>query len=471
MKPPSLLRELAFDLMIAHLAAVVVIVVLVMQVLSSTVSALESRDMREMAADVLHGLSAAPDGGVELVLPPATRARFSPSYGRYIYAVLDGHDRILCSSAGLTAPPGPDDPTFQSHLGTAALFGVTRRGTVGGRPVLVQVAEDMNHRDVLMDEVAGAVLSRIVWSVVPIYFILVTMAVLRTRRRLRPLIRVSEAAAHIGPQATGFRLPEINVPLEIRPLVVAVNTGLARLDHAFGAQREFIEDAAHELRTPLTVLRTRVEATLDPALGAPLLDDIAIISRTVTQLLRIAELEGIGAATHSTFDLAQLTRAIASYLAPVGRAKGRTIAVDGPDSLPVDGNAEVLGQAINNLVENALAHSPEGSTVEITFSALPCPAIRVRDHGPGVPAAERELVFQRFWRRDRRRGTGAGLGLSIVRRAVELHGGRVSVSDAEGGGALFTISLPRGIPADGTPASPAAAGGPPSPRPTRAPSA
>lgn len=456
MKPPSLLRELAFDLMVAHLAAVVVIVVLVMQTLGSTVSALESRDMREMAADVLAGLTPAPDGSVGLALSPSTQARFSPSYGRYVYAVLDDRGRILCSSAGLTAPPGPGDAaTFQSHPGAAALFGVTLRGAVAGRPVLVQVAEDMNHRDVLMDEVADAVLARVVWSVVPIYVVLVTMAVLRTRRRLRPLIRVSEAAAHIGPRATGFRLPEINVPQEVRPLVAAVNTGLARLEHAFAAQREFIEDAAHELRTPLTVLRTRVEATLDPAAGAPLLDDIAIMSRTVTQLLRIAELEGIGAATHSTFDLAQLTRAIATYLAPVGRAKGRTVTVNGPDSLPVDGNAEVLGQAVNNLVENALAHSPEGAAVEVTLASLPCPTIRVRDHGPGIPPAERELVFQRFWRRERRRGTGAGLGLSIVRRAVELHGGRVAVGDAEGGGAQFTITLPQ-TAADAPPPAPAA---------------
>ncbi len=456
MTPPSLLRALAADLMLAHLAAVVVIVALVVQVLDSTVAALESRDMREMGEDVADSLSVAGDGRLELRLPAPTAARFSASYGRYIYAVLDSDGRMLMSSTALAEPPAPlrpgmpDVATFQSRHGPVWLFGVTLRGEAGGRPVWIEVAENMNHRDVLMDEVGNTVLLRVIWGVVLIYLVLVPVAVMRTRRRLRPLLQVSEEASRIGPGATGIRLPDANVPVEIRPLVAAVNTGLARLDHAFAAQREFLEDAAHELRTPLTVLRARVEATVDPAIRPQLIDDITIISRTVTQLLRVAELEGLGAATHTTVDLAALTRAIATYLAPVGQAQGRPIVVRGPDSLPVSGNAEILGQAINNLVENALAHTPAQTAVEITLAADPCPSIAVRDHGPGVPAGQRDLVFQRFWRHERRRGTGAGLGLSIVRRAAELHGGEVGVGDAEGGGAVFTITLPAPGGADGS---------------------
>jgi signal transduction histidine kinase len=461
-KVPSLLRELAADLMAAHLVAVVVIVMLVVQVLGATVSALESRDMREVAAEVVDSLSVDGNHGLQLHLSPQTAARFSPSYGRYIYAVLDADGRVLISSSGQTeAPAGldpatSDDISFQSRHGSVWLFGVTLKGTVGSRPVWVQVAENMNHRDVLMDEVGDAVLFRVVWGVVPVYVVLVAIAMLRMKRRLRPLLLVSAEAARIGPAATATRLPEGNVPVEIRPLVTAVNTGLARLDHAFAAQREFLEDAAHELRTPLTVLRARVESLVDPAVRPALLDDIAIISRTVTQLLRVAELEGIGAGTRETVDLAALARAIAGYLTPMAAAAGKRIVVHGPDSLPYPGNSEALGQAINNLVENALFHAPADSEVDIVLSAAPSPTITVRDHGPGVPANERDLIFQRFWRRDRRRGTGAGLGLSIVGRAVELHGGHVAVGDAEGGGAVFTITLPV---AEGTAANDGSAAG------------
>ena len=448
MKGPSLLRELASDLMVAHLLAILVIVMLVVQVMGSTVSALESRDMREVAADVVDGLSADRNGGLHLHLPARTAARFSPSYGRYIYAVLDSGGRVLISSTGATEPPagidpaGPDVVAFQSRRGSEWLFGVTLRGKVGNRPLWVQVAENMNHRDVLMDEVGDDVLFRVIWGVVPVYVILVVVALMRMKRRLRPLLLVSDEASRIGPAATGTRLPERNVPREIQPLVAAVNTGLARLEHAFAAQREFLEDAAHELRTPLTVLRARIESKVAPAVQPLLLDDVTTISRTVTQLLRVAELEGLGADIREIVDIAALSRAIAAYLTPLGQAGGRLISVRGPECLPVLGNAEILGQAINNLVENALAHTPEGTSVEIALAASPSPTIAVRDHGPGVPATERDLVFRRFWRRERRRGTGAGLGLSIVRRSVELHGGQVTVTDAEGGGALFVITLP-----------------------------
>jgi signal transduction histidine kinase len=101
----------------------------------------------------------------------------------------------------------------------------------------------------------------------------------------------------------------------------------------------------------------------------------------------------------------------------------------------------VLGQAVRNLVENALAHTPSGSTVEIEVTAEP--AIYVRDQGPGVAEAERELIFRRFWRRDRRRSGSSGLGLSIVSRIAEAHGGSVSVTNQPTGGAAFVLRFDR----------------------------
>jgi signal transduction histidine kinase len=103
----------------------------------------------------------------------------------------------------------------------------------------------------------------------------------------------------------------------------------------------------------------------------------------------------------------------------------------------IRGNADVLGQAVRNLVENALAHTPGGSTVEIEVTSEP--AIYVRDEGPGVAEGERELIFRRFWRRDRRRSGSSGLGLSIVSRIAEAHRGSVSVTNRPGGGAAFVL--------------------------------
>jgi signal transduction histidine kinase len=105
----------------------------------------------------------------------------------------------------------------------------------------------------------------------------------------------------------------------------------------------------------------------------------------------------------------------------------------------VRGNAEALRQAVRNLVENALQHTPPDTTVEVAVS--PAPALQVTDRGPGVPASDRERLFERFWR-GRRSSVGAGLGLAIVQRIAAAHGGSLTVDDVPGGGASFTIRLP-----------------------------
>ncbi len=458
---PSLLRSLARDMVAAHVIGVVVMVLLVVQVLQSTVDALEIRDMREVAGDIVARVSTDAAGRPTLRLPPELAARFSPSYGRYVYAVLDAKGRGAISSLGdgepiipFTLPASADDgQTFHVRHGDALLMGVTVRSADLAKPVWVQVAENMNHRDVLMDDVVGAFLIRAVWGLVPLFLVLVAVALVRMKLRLRPLLKASDLASRIGPDAIDVRLPEDAMPAEIVPLVSAVNSALNRLDHAFQAQKEFLENAAHELRTPLAVLRARVDTLGDSGARRQLGDDIAIIARTVTQLLRVAELEGLSPPANESVDLAALARAIATYLGPVAQAQGKSFLVSGAEHLPVAGNAEALGQAINNLVENALSHTAPETRVEILLSARPQPTIQIRDHGPGVPPNERELIFQRFWRRDRRRGTGAGLGLSIVARAVDIHHGRIAVGDAPGGGAVFTITLPP-AKTDGTPPKP-----------------
>jgi signal transduction histidine kinase len=445
---PSLLRRLARDLLVANLVGLAVILALTVHVLHASVEGLERQDLRDMAAEIA-GHLAAEGNGVQLALPPAFIARFSSAYGRYMYLVVDDQKHVLLSSADFTVPlaeidPAAPSPSFfhERHSGLQ-LLGVTVGASVAGRPAWVQVAENLSHRDVLLDDINGAFIPRAVLWLAGFDAVFVGLIVLGMKLRLQPLLLASERAAGIGPQATGIRLPEQGIPAEILPLVAAVNGALARIDQAFRAQKEFLEHAAHELQTPLAILRTRVETTMDAEARRPLIDDIAIISRAVTQLLRVAELDGLVIQADETVDLAVLARAVADYLAPLARREGKTIAVRGERSLVVHGNTEALGQAINNMAENALYHTPAGTEVEISLAAAPAPTVRVRDHGPGIAPHERNLIFQRFWRRDRRQGGGAGLGLSIVSRAVELHHGTIAVDDAPGGGALFTMTLPQ----------------------------
>ncbi len=132
---------------------------------------------------------------------------------------------------------------------------------------------------------------------------------------------------------------------------------------------------------------------------------------------------------------------IAAFLAPIALAQDKRVAVSAARKpILVPGNAEMLGRAVRNLVENALTHTPARTTVEIKVD--PAGAITVLDCGPGVPAAERVHIFRRFWRRDRRRQGSSGLGLSIVARIAERHGATISVGDRPGGGAMFALRFP-----------------------------
>jgi signal transduction histidine kinase len=251
-------------------------------------------------------------------------------------------------------------------------------------------------------------------------------------------VAASALAERIGPTRTDLRLPEDTMPQEVRPLVHAVNQALDRLEEGFRGQREFTADAAHELRTPLTILRTQIDMIADRELAQSLRQDVEGMSRLVNQLLDMAELETFVIGAEETADLVAVSAEVATFLAPIALSHKKRVAVTGAAGpVLVHGNSETLARAVRNLVENALTHTQPATTVEIEVDAAG--AVSVGDRGPGVPAAEREQIFRRFWRRDRRRPGSSGLGLSIVARIVDMHGARISVADRPGGGALFTM--------------------------------
>jgi signal transduction histidine kinase len=262
------------------------------------------------------------------------------------------------------------------------------------------------------------------------------------RRALRPLLNASELAKKINPRRTDIRLPPEEMPKEILPLVEAINQALDRLEAGFRVQREFTADAAHELRTPLTILRSRIDTLADRGISKALHKDIEGMARIVNQLLDIAELETFSIDPLEKADLRAISAEVAEFAAPLALAQGKNLALSGSEApVWVSGNAEMLSRAIRNLIENAINHSPAGTTVEIVVEDSGM--VRVLDEGPGIKEEERELMFQRFWRRDRRRTGGAGLGLSIVQRIAETHAATISVENRPTGGATFSLGFVR----------------------------
>lgn len=206
----------------------------------------------------------------------------------------------------------------------------------------------------------------------------------------------------------------------------------------------FAADAAHELRTPLAVLRAHIDSLDKNDTTHQLLADVDHITRIIEQVLTKSRIEAVEVKPNETVDLSKVSQDLAVFIAPLVIKEGRSIEVIGAE-LPavINANAFAVEQALRNLVENAIKYSSRGSTITIeVLREVAEYQLRVIDRGRGVPKEARELIFERFHRADRR-GVGSGLGLSIVRRVAEAHGGRVSVDDAPEGGAIFTLHFIR----------------------------
>jgi signal transduction histidine kinase len=409
---------------------------------------LHDQAMRDQAQLVAHYLVLQADGTWTLDLPPALEDIYSQAVGRYAYAVVDDAGRVLLSSSDDRSPIFAADPRssdiayLETRRGKAAISGVSLLKDVDGRKVWVQVGEDLAHRDVIVDDIVADFFKRVGWITLPVLLSLLAIDIVIFRRALRPLLNASELAKKINPRRTDIRLPIEQMPKEILPLVQAVNQALDRLEAGFRVQREFTADAAHELRTPLTILRSRVDTLADRGTSKALHKDIEGMARVVNQLLDIAELEILSIDPLEKADLHAICAEVAEFAAPLALAQGKNIALSESDAAVwVNGNPEMLSRAIRNLVENAINYSPPGTTVEIVVEDSGM--VRVLDEGPGIKEDERELIFQRFWRRDRRRTEGAGLGLSIVRRIADTHAATISVENRPTGGATFSLRFAR----------------------------
>lgn len=293
----------------------------------------------------------------------------------------------------------------------------------------------------LKDRIDSVIPSALLVLLVVFALLYALLVLVVMRRAIAPLHLASHRAAAIGPRSSGVRLPTEGMAEEVLPLVAAVNGALDRLDKALEAQRQFTADAAHELLTPLAVLRANVDTIDDKEIASAFRQDVNAISELVKQLLELSEFDGLDPAQAEIIDPADVCVEVAAMMAPAAHAENKEIAFTGPDT-PVRAYScpKSLARALRNLVKNALAATPTGTTVEIKLARDG--AISVSDQGRGVPPEKREIIFRRFWRGSHGDRPGAGLGLSIVKRFVDTYGGAIEVGDAPGGGAVFTLRLP-----------------------------
>ncbi|UGY03326.1 sensor histidine kinase [Bradyrhizobium quebecense] len=259
------------------------------------------------------------------------------------------------------------------------------------------------------------------------------------RRAFAGIDSTADEARRIDFRQRGSRLSADHLPLEVAPLVSAVNDALQRLDDGYSRHQRFVADAAHELRTPIAILNTRLESLPSGPEKTRLLEDAARLATLAEQLLDIQRFDQCRN-PFGRVDLVAVARNVAADLAPLAIAAGYDLSLDtATDRVETLGDRAALERALTNLVQNAIQHGGRRGTITIHVGSVA--TIDVTDEGNGIPKDERTRIFDPFYRLaplDR----GAGLGLNMVREIARLHGGHVSVLDGPKGGASFRLTLP-----------------------------
>ena len=447
----SLKRQIVLSLTLSALATILLICGWFYWEFETATSDLRNSTLVSRADMIAHRLAAAPDGSVDFSLPKALVKAYDGHGLHHRYSVRDEQGHTLFGTLDFPTAPAPATASDQeegtlyhftdaSQTPVAHMVGVARLVEVGGRKLMIQVEEASTGHLVQARALMEIALERGGWIMLPLALIPLCVSLIIIRRTLAPVVSLSATAATIGPATTNIRLPERHVPVEVLPLVQAINLALDRLEDGFRIQKEFTAGAAHELRTPLAVLSAHVDNLSDRETARALRKDIEGMAHVVNQLLRVAQVEALTLEHSELADLTVVAAEVVGHLAPLALRDGKAIALEAEDvPVPVKGSAEAIEHAIRNLAHNALKHTAAGSVVTVVVRAdTGAPEVVVSDHGPGIPEDLRERIFERFWRADRR-SNGAGLGLSIVKRVMELHGGQVLVGDTPGGGAQFTL--------------------------------
>ena len=397
-------------------------------------------------------------GRVTVNLPASARSllRADDTDALY-YQVMGPNTRVLQGDKEIPSPPLPDkieagkvllrdDRIDADSVRIAYAFLPVKPGTP---PVVVQVAETLKKREALSASIISGVLLP-QFAIIPLAVILVYMGLMRG---IAPL-RLLQDRIHRRRPSDLSPIPATRVPEEVRPLVIAFNQMMGRLEENLQAQQRFIAQAAHQMRTPLTGLKTQTEIALSETDPAQMRNALQLIaestdraSHMINQLLILARAEASHEKLHQVvqLDLDELARGVTEEW--VVRALAKRIDLGYEDCgcrLMINGVPLLLRELLTNLVDNAIKYTPAGGHVTVRTRADRLAIIEVEDDGIGIPVEERESIFERFYRVLGTDEEGSGLGLPIAAEIADLHQAVIDLeSGRDGRGSLFRVSFPR----------------------------
>ena len=371
---------------------------------------------------------------------------------RIFYRVYDAQGQTITGYGDL---PVPHMATLDNtpllfdadYSGERVRFAVVARpvsSAAGQAEVRVQVGQTRRARNAL----AGSLVVNALLAIAVLSLLSLALVGLGVHRALRPLHRIERDLSRREP--SDLRPLSVVPPSEMAHMVGALNHFMSRLESSNETLRAFMAEAAHQMRTPLAALLAQAQLAIDEDDAHQLRRSLEAIERNASHMSRLLnQLLSDASAIHrsqikrfETLDLVELVHQALHEAVPRSSGMRVQLVID-PQPLRIDGDALLLREALKNLIDNACKYG--GGTLlqlAVTGDAREC-VVTVADHGPGIPAAEAERVFERFVRGEHAPSGGAGLGLAIVKRIVESHGGRIGLSNRIGGGLVATLKFPR----------------------------
>lgn len=445
---PSLARTVSFR--IAAVACVTLLVQMVVVVIMNyfDYDSLYLDHITYEARSLLNGVKVDPDG-IAFSLPHGL-TRYRNAYGTaYAFRVIDASGRVVAANqpelieaispwtAHSAAPP---NYWFRRlDQGGRFYFAGGRSFRLNNTDVLVEMATLGDPANVHWWVVARETFEDAWLPILPFALLIPLVTLVSVRRALSPLVRAAQQAEAINPGDVRHRFDLARLPPEAAAFASAIDRLMQRVAALVTSQKVFIASAAHELRTPLAVMLLELER-IDHPRARRLEDDVAGMSDSVDRLMLLAQFDTVNPPHHIDVDLTRLVADTTDRLNALAMKRGHKLEIRHQEpSRFLRADPVAIREAVRNLVENAIRHTPAGSSIRVTIG--PGPTVAVEDNGPGLPAEFSDQLFEPF-QKGSSSTEGAGLGLAIVRRAVERHGGAVETRRSQLGGAMFLLRFP-----------------------------